>query len=137
MAIKMQHWLTTLPNNDEQGGTVSNPKTLTGAQTFNSREYGEYAGMAKGLLLLNITAATGSGQTLTVTLQGWDEAAGIWRDAATIAAQSAVAVVAPVIVDPLWYDIYRAQIVVAGTTPSFTFTLSMIGFCEEPVPSDY
>lgn len=128
MAIKRRVALTTLPGSNEQSNV--SPRTLAGAGTYESRDYGELSRFARALFLLNVTAISG---TLDVTIEGKDETAGIYRTIATFPQVAAVSTPTPIEVNPLYYTIVRATFVVGGATPSVTFTLEARGLTEEPV----
>lgn len=130
MAIKNLVVLTTLPTDNEQNGV--NPRTLTGAGTYYSREFGDFSRLARAQFMLNVTAIS-AGATLDVTIEGYDAAADIWRTDVTIPQVNAVSTPAPVTADPLFYQIYRVKWVLAGTAPSVTFAFSALGMTEEPV----
>lgn len=133
MAIKMLIPMTTLPGDNEQSGAA--PRTTTGAGTVVSREYPELGEFAKAVFLLDVTAATGTTPTLDVTVQGFNPMSGKWHTVATIPQQTTTTAttIAPVAAN-LDFLLYRAQWVLGGTTPSFTFTLAAICHTEEPVP---
>lgn len=129
MAIKMLVPMTTLPTANEQ--TAMSPITVTA--TGVSREYPELGSFSRGLFLFCVTAASGTTPTLDVVIQGYDTLAAIWRTVVTFAQQTA-AVAAGVTpqTTTLDYESYRAQWTVAGTSPSFTFTLGCVAHSEEP-----
>lgn len=134
MAQKMLVPLTTLPTANEQTG--ASPLTLTGAGTTTSREYPELGAFSRGLFLLDVSAASGSGPTLDVVVQGYDLLSGKWHPVLTFAQQTAAtgssSVIAAQAAD-LDYSTYRAQFTVGGSsTPTFTLTLGCIAGCEEP-----
>lgn len=120
--------LTTLVTDNEQTGV--SPRSITTSGT--SREYPEFAGLARAMFLLSVTAIPAAA-TLDVVLEGWDSVAGVWRTDVTIPQQTVVGNAAAVKVDPLYYQLYRARWTIGGTAGTTTFTFSAIGSTEEPV----
>lgn len=130
MSIKMQYPLTTLPSSNEQSGV--SPVTVTA--TGNSREYPELGSFQRAIFFLNVTAVSGTSPTLTVTVQAYNPIAEVWHDLVAFPQQTAVTstLVTPLTAD-LYYQTYRVRWVVAGTTPSFTFSCGTIVSSDEPV----
>jgi hypothetical protein len=79
----------------------------------------------EGVVTLDITAVAGT-PTLDVTIEEFDEASGKWEVIHTIAQQSTVTKVRAVTTGAFGH-IVRAVWAIGGTTPSFTFSLSMMG----------
>lgn len=136
MAIKQTVPMWTLPSDNEQ--QVGAGRALSGAGTSWSREYPELGAFSKAIFLLDVSAISGSGASLTVTVQGFNEASGKWHDVVAFAPQTAVSAASPVPTSAglqqsasLDFTRYRAQWVVAGTSPSVTFTLVAIAHTEE------
>lgn len=93
--------------------------------------------LAAAVFFLNITAATGTTPTLDVKIQGQDPLSGTWYDIPGAAfAQKTAAGVDTLVIAPsvttvvgkatsqVIPSIFRAVATVAGTTPSFTFSLA-------------
>lgn len=98
---------------------------------------GDYAG---GIFTLNVTAVSGTAPTLDVKLQHRDAATGNFIDipgasfaqrttagADTLILYPSVGTVANRSVSSVLGDEFRAVATIAGTTPSFTFSLSFDG----------
>lgn len=132
MAIKTFYPLTTPAGTNEQTGVGQITVTASG----NSREYGHFAAEPRAIFFLDVSAASGTTPSLTVTVQGFDPGSGKWQTVAAFPAQTAstATVIAPIAVDPLYYQVLRTSWVVSGTTPSFTFTCGAITVAEEPIP---
>ncbi len=123
-----------------------NPVTTSG----NSREFPELSGCKRLLIFVTVTATSGSGQTLNVNLE--------YRDPATSQATAQYVRVQTRIVGinangvyttggyslgtvdqvtraltdtELLANIVRVSWVLAGSTPSFTFSVSLVGETEE------
>lgn len=129
MAKKILVVMTTLPTDNEQTGV--SPRVLTGAATTLSREYMEFSTISRALFMLNITAMGGTGPTLVVTIEGFDETANIWRTVVAFPSQNSVVTPPEIAVDPLYYTRLRAKFVVAGTaTPTFTVSLAAACMAE-------
>lgn len=94
-------------------------------------------GVVGATFFLNISAVSGTAPTLDVKIQGQDSASGTWVDipsanfAQKTAAGSDTLVVYPGVaetanrsVSDILPNTWRAVATIAGTTPSFTFSLS-------------
>lgn len=125
--IKILVVLTTLATDNEQTGV--SPRSIT--SSGNSREYPEFAGLARGVFLLSVTAIPVGG-TLDVVLEGWDPVGQVWRTDVTIPQQTAAGNAVAVKAD-LYYQLYRAKWTIAGTAGTTTFSFAAIGGTEEAV----
>lgn len=134
MSIKSLISLTTSPTQNEQTGAT--PLTISSAGTTQSREYRELGSFNRAVFYLDVSAISGTSPSLTVTVQAQNPLSLKWRDVVTFPAQTAVSGT-PSSITPITaelYDLnYRAQFVVAGTSPSVTFTLCCVAGCEEPI----
>jgi len=129
MSVRDLVSLITLPTENEQSGTT--PKTV--AASFTSREYPELANFNRAKFFLNVSAISGSGASLTITIEEEDPfATGIWNTVVTFSAITTVSSGTPQAVE-LYGLNYRLQAVVAGTTPSITFTCGAVTNSEEPL----
>ena len=128
MTIKVFQSLTTPVGTNEQVGVGQYTATASGS----FRERGIAAGAAKGLFLMNVSAISGTGASLTVAINGRDPGSRNWVQICTFPAQTAVST-APLTqaVDPLYFQEIQCSYTVAGTTPSITFSCGVILLSEE------
>jgi hypothetical protein len=112
------------------------------AATANSSSIANQDGYRGVVLTLDITAASGTAPTLDVKIQRYDAESGKWVDltGAAFAQKTAtgtsdltiypsIAETANVSVSDVLGAVWRAVATIAGTTPSFTFSL---GACYVP-----
>lgn len=129
MAIKTTWSLTTLAGTNEQAS--ANPITVTTSGT--SREYPEIGQFSTGLLFADVSAASGTTPSLTLTLEVQDPISLKWSAAQAFAAQTAATGGTPL--TPIAVTLnglnYRLRWAVSGTTPSFTFTCALIAATDE------
>lgn len=120
MVSKAFYPLTTLPTQNEQTGASS--LTVTGSGV--SREYGDFMPAHRGILFLDVSAASGTTPSLTVTLQQRNPLTDKWHDVVAFPAQTAATGATPIapLTTELYAQFYRLSWVVTGTTPSFTFS---------------
>jgi len=119
--IKITVPLTTLPTQNEQNGVV--PITVT--SSGSSRVYGEFVGFSHAIILVDVTAVSGSSPTLDLKLEGYNELADKWHTAATIPQITTTGLLEPVDVELKFIE-YRLTWTVGGSSPSFTFTCHAI-----------
>lgn len=119
--------LTTLATDNEQTGV--SPRSITASGT--SREYPEFAGLARAVFLLSVTAIPAAA-TLDVVVEGWDPVGAVWRTDVTITQQTAVGNAVAVKAD-LYYQLYRAKWTIGGTAGTTTFSFAAIGSTEEAI----
>lgn len=100
----------------------------SGASTVTSHtssiEVGEYL---EALVCLNCTAASGTTPTLTVTIQASDDQGTTWYNLPGGAFTQLTTTGTQAIQINTFGDYIRANYVIAGTTPSFTFALKVVG----------
>ncbi len=79
----------------------------------------------EGLLLINITAASGTTPSMTLKVQAYDDANAVWYDLPdSIAAQTAVGKVLVRLAN--FGEQIRLDYAITGTTPSFTFSAQFV-----------
>lgn len=103
---------------------------LTGAATSQSRELREFASFSKAIFILNVTAVSGSGASMTVTIQEYDPQSGTWADLPGTQFTAVTATGRQRIAFSQFGTNLRANYVRTGSSPSFTFTLTGIGSTE-------
>ncbi len=106
--------------------------------TGQSADFGEFGSFSRALLVLNVTAVSGTTPSMTVKLQERSDqvTGGLYVDPASGYAFSAVTAtgVSRLAIDWLYVVKYRAVWTISGTTPSFTFSLVAYLSTEEPIP---
>lgn len=132
MSIKALWSLTTPAGTNEQAGVGQITVTTTGT----SREYPEIAQLNSAIIFLDVSAASGTTPSLTVSLQQQDPFSLKWQDVVVFAAQTAVTGATPLAAQTLelYAVTYRLSWIVSGTTPSFTFSCGVVAGSEEPAP---
>lgn len=129
MSIKQTISLSTQAGVNEQSG--ASPVTVT--TTGNSREYRELGQFDRCILFLDVSAASGTTPSLTVSLQVEDPQSGKWSQVVAFPAQTAATGGTPI--TPLTAELhglnYRLAWVISGTTPSFTFSCNAVARAEE------
>lgn len=75
---------------------------------------------------LNVTAASGTTPTLDVKIQGQDPVSGTWFDTGSAFAQKTTTGSERISITSLPDATIRAVSTITGTTPSFTYTVSLI-----------
>lgn len=116
--LKVFQPMNTPVGTNEQTGV--NTATVTASGNFQSR--GLAAACSSALFILNVTAATGTSPSLTVSVQGRDPLSLVWIPLGSFPAQTAVSA-APLTLElnPLYFEEVRVAYTVSGATPSFTF----------------
>ena len=131
MAVKSFVSLVTLSNQNEQ----SNASSVTVTTSGNSREYRELGSFQRAMLFLDVSAASGTGPSLTVSLQVQDPVSQKWSSVQSFPAQTGATGGSPI--TPLTQELYglnyRLSWAVSGTSPSFTFSCCAVAGAEEPV----
>jgi hypothetical protein len=126
-----------LPTDNEQ--SLGAGRAASGVGTTLSREFPELGSFSKAVFILDVSVATGTLPTLDVTVQGFNEASGKWHTVATFPQQTSTSAASPLAANSTLVQAsnidflrYRAQWVLGGTTPVFTFTLVALCHTEEP-----
>ena len=76
---------------------------------------------------LKVTASTGTGETLDVKFQEWDEVSQDWYDITGAAFTQATGVTSERITFSTNAFLVRCVQVIAGTTPTFDYTVGAVG----------
>jgi len=131
MAIKNLVSLVTLANANEQSSAASITVTTSG----NSREYRELGNFQRAILFMDVSAASGTTPSLTVTLQVQDPVSQKWSNVVAFPAQTAATGGTPItpLTQELYGTCYRLSWAVSGTSPSFTFSCCAVAGVEEPI----
>lgn len=131
MAVKSFFSLVVLPTANEQ----ANASSITVTTSGNSREFRELGSFQRAILFLDVSAASGTTPSLTVTLQVQDPVSQKWSAVTAFPAQTAATGGTPI--TPLTQELYglnyRLSWAVSGTTPSFTFSCCAVVGVEEPI----
>lgn len=138
MALKRTVPMWALFSDNEQ--SLGAGRTVTTATTTQSREFMDFGSYSKAIFILDVSAITGAGASIAVTIQGFNEASGKWHTVVDFGTPiTAVSPASPVpsasnlvLSANLDFIRYRAQWVTAGTGISITFTLNAILHTEEP-----
>jgi hypothetical protein len=126
VSVKNLVSLVTLPTANEQASAT--PATVTASGL--SREYPELGSFQRAVLLLEVSAVSGTTPSLTVALEMENPLTLNWVAVSTFAAQTAVSA-APITATLELYGLkYRLRWTVTGTTPSFTFVCGAIAGAE-------
>lgn len=128
-ARKVFQPLTTPAGANEQNGVGQITVTASGSAVSR----GIASGASRALFFLDVSAASGTSPSLTVKIQGQDPGSLKWQDICSFPAQAAVTPatpLAPIEVDPLYYQQIRATWTVSGTSPSFTFSCGALLMAE-------
>jgi hypothetical protein len=135
MTIKTYYSLVTPAGTNEQTGVGTVTVTATGA---TGREYPELGNYTSGLLMLDVTAVSGTATpTLTLSLQVNHRNSDKWETIASFPPQTAVTdsvIPIPSMLVALPGNKYRLSWVVSGTNPSFTFSCGIWAATEEAAP---
>lgn len=81
----------------------------------------------EALATLNCTAASGTSPTLNVKIQASDDGGTTWYDIPNSAFTQLTAAGSSAIKIDTFGDTIRANYTIAGTTPSFTFAVKIVG----------
>lgn len=94
----------------------------------------EFVGASRGIFFLDVSAASGTTPSLTVSVQVQDTVSGKWQNILAFPAQTAATGGTPIsaITSELYGMAHRVAWTVSGTTPSFTFTLGYVGSRQNP-----
>lgn len=95
--------------------------TANSPSTFNGGGYGSM------IAYLNVTTATGTTPSMTVKFQDSPDGGTTWYDVTSGAFSAATAAGSQRLVVPNIGSKLRAVATVSGTTPSFNFTLDVVG----------
>lgn len=94
----------------------------------------EFQYASRGIFFLDVSAATGTSPSLTVSVQTQDPASGKWQNILSFPAQTAATGGTPIsaITSDLYGVPHRVAWTVSGTTPSVTFTLAYVATRQNP-----
>src|SRR5687767_13776429 len=109
MSFKQTFSLTTLASGNEQTG--ASPITVTATGT--SRQYRELGSFWRAILFLDVSAASGTTPSLTVTLETQDQQSGKWCSVGAFPAQTAATGGTPI--TPLTVELYGVNYRLAWT----------------------
>lgn len=105
----------------------ANEHTLfSGTSTTTTNHSTVQTSAYQGVAYLNVTAASGTTPTLTVKIQGQDPVSGTWFDTGTAFAQKTTTGNERVAITALPDTTLRAVSTITGTTPSFTYTVTLV-----------
>lgn len=112
---------------------VLESRTVTASGNGNVN-ISDFIGSNRGIFFLDVSAASGTTPSLTVSVQVQDAASNKWQNIASFPAQTAATGVTPLsaITTELYGVAHRVAWTVSGTTPSFTFTLGYVGSRQNP-----
>lgn len=99
-------------------------RTVTASGSGNTYVQ-EFAYASRGIFFLDVSAASGTSPSLTVSVQVQDAASGKWQNILSFPAQTAATGGTPLsaITSELYGVAHRVAWTVSGTSPSITFTL--------------
>lgn len=105
---------------------VSTATAIAAAGTTRSREFPEVATFSSIIVDVNITAISGSGATLTVGVEEYDEVSGTWNDLPA-GQMTAMTTVSHQRIQFSKFGVsLRWRFVAAGTSPSIAFTVGAV-----------
>lgn len=97
------------------------------AQTASNNSASQSVGIRREmLLLLNVTAASGTSPTLNVKLQTTDDAGATWYDVPGGAFTQATTTGTQALALTAFGDTVRASSTIGGTSPSFTYAVKAV-----------
>jgi hypothetical protein len=110
------------------------PLKVPGATTSSgtSREFPEVASFNRGVCYLSVTAASGTSPTLDVKIEEKDPVSGSWFTISTFT-QVTTGTSSQRNVFEIYGTSVRANWTLGGTTPNFTFSVTLIAGSEEPI----
>ena len=117
-----------IPLNDSDMPPITAIGTTYGANVFGTREFGEFATFAKAVLILNVSAFSGTGTpTLDVTMEEYDPQSDTWGVLPSpLQFTQVTATGRQRIVITDFGILLRPRYVTGGATISVTFTLTAI-----------
>lgn len=94
----------------------------------------EFAYASRGIFFLDVSAASGTSPSLTVSVQVQDAASGKWQNILAFPAQTAATGGTPLaaITSEIYGVAHRVAWTVSGTSPSLTFTLGYAASRQNP-----